>query len=109
MQSYSIVITPDAEINLNELRDYIAYELFSPDTAFSYIDEIKTEITKLEYLAPSIAPVPDEPFHSMGIRKITAKKFFIYYWINESTNTVFVLNVIYQRRDQFDALKHLKY
>ena len=107
MQSYDIIITPDAEIDLNEIKDYIAYELFSPDTALTYTNEIKALITKLEYLAPSIAPVPDEPFHSMGIRKIIANKFFVYFWINENANTVFILNVIYQRRDQLKALTHL--
>ena len=107
MQSYDIIITPDAEIDLCEIKDYITNEFFSPDTALTYTNEIKAEITKLEYLAPSIAPVPDEPFHSKGIRKIIANKFFVYYWINENTNTVFVLNVIYQRRDQLKSLKHL--
>ena len=109
MQSYDIIITPDAEIDLCEIKDYIANELFSPDTARTYADEIKAEIAKLEYRAPVIAPVSDEPFHSMGIRKIIANNFFVYYWINENTNTVFILNVIYQRRDQLKALKHLNH
>ena len=107
MQTYEIIITPDAETDLTELRDYITYELLSPDTALTYTQEIKTEIAKLEYLAPSIAPVPEEPFHSMGIRKIIANNYYVYFWINEDTNTVYVLNVIYKRRDQFRALKHL--
>lgn len=108
MQTYEIIITPDAEADLNELRNYITYELLSSDTARIYILEIKTEIAKLEYLAPSIAPVPDEPFCSMGIRKKEANNFYVYYWINESVNIVYVLNVIYKRRDQLNALKHRK-
>ncbi len=107
MQTYQIIITPDAETDLIELKNYITLELLSPKTAVSYISEIKAEIAKLEYLAPSIALLPDEPFHSMGIRKIIANNFYVYFWINEDSNTVFVLNVIYRRRDQLMALKHL--
>ena len=107
MQTYEIIVTPDAENDLIDLRDYITYELLSPDIAVSYIREIRAEIAKLEYLAPSIAIFPDEPFHSMGIRRITANNFIVYFWINDETRTVFVLNVIYKRRDQLQALKHL--
>ena len=107
METYDIIITPDAEVDLDELKDYITYELLAPDTALSYIQEIRAEIAKLEYLAPSIATVPDEPFHSMGIRWIMANNFFVYFWVNKERNTVFILNVIYKRRDQLQALKHL--
>lgn len=107
MKVYKVMITPDAESDLVELKDYITFELLSPGTALAYIQEIKTEITKLEYLAPSIAPVQEKPFKSMEIRKIVANNFYVYYWINENTDTVFVLNIIYKRRDQLKALKHL--
>lgn len=63
MDSFEIVITPDAEADLLEIRDYIAYTLLIPDVALDYIRAIRTEIEKLSYMAISIAPVDKEPWH----------------------------------------------
>lgn len=35
--------------------------LLSSETALNYIHAIRQEISKLEYTAASIAPIPDEP------------------------------------------------
>ena len=56
MDSYEIIITPDAEADLFEIRDYIAYTLLAPDVALTYIRAIRTEIQKLTYMASSIFP-----------------------------------------------------
>ena len=41
MEPYEIIITPDAEADLLELRNYIADVLLVPDTALSYIKAIR--------------------------------------------------------------------
>ena len=74
MDSYKIIITPDAEEDLVELR---------------------------------YKPVDDEPWHSRGIRRIMANNFFVYYRIDEDRKQVFVLNVIYARRDQLRMLEQM--
>ena len=75
MDSFEIVITPDAEADLLEIRDYIAYTLLVPDVALDYIRVIRREIEKLSYMTVSIAPIDKEPWHSRGVHKIIAKKF----------------------------------
>lgn len=64
MDSFEIIITPDAEADLQEIRDYIAYTLLVPDTALDHIRAVRKEIEKLSYMAESIAPVDKEPWHS---------------------------------------------
>ena len=61
MDSYEIIITPDAESDLIEIRDYIAYTLLVPEVALNYIRAIRSAIQKLTYMASSIAPVVREP------------------------------------------------
>ena len=51
MDSYEIIITPDAETDLFEIRDYIAYTLLVPDIALNYIRAIRSELQKLTYMA----------------------------------------------------------
>ena len=53
-------------------------------------------------MAPSIAPVEWEPWHSRGVRKIN-----IYYRLDDSYAKVYILNVIYAKRDQLRALKKM--
>lgn len=107
MDSFDIIITPDAEADLLEIRDYIAYTLLVPDVALDYIRAIRKEIEKLSYMAISIAPIDKEPWHSRGIRKTIAKNFYIYYRPDEPSGRVYVMNVIYAKRDQLKALKKM--
>ena len=108
MDHYDIILTPDATADLFELRDYIAEVLLVPDTALSYVRAIREEISKLSEMPTSIKPIDDEPWHSYGVRKIIAKNFYVYFWINEETKRVFILNVIYEKRDQLKQLTKLK-
>ena len=48
MDSYKIIITPDAEDDLVELRNYIADVLLARDTARNYVRTIRKEIEAAE-------------------------------------------------------------
>ena len=59
---------------------------------------------------PTIAvrfPVPAEPWHTYGVRKMIVKNFFVYYLIEEYKRQVAVTAVIYGRRDQIAALREM--
>lgn len=107
MNSYEIIITPDAEADLFEIRDYIAYTLMAPEVALNYIRALRAEMQKLTYMASSIAPVEREPWRSRGVRKVASKNFYIYYRPDQASGKVYILNVIYSKRDQLKALKQL--
>ena len=108
MDAYEIVITPDAESDLWELRNYIADVLMAPDTAISYIRSIRREIAALSELPARYKSVDEEPWHSRGIRNMISNNFYVYYRIDESVRRVYILNVIYFRRDQLRALVHMR-
>lgn len=108
MDSYEIIMTPDAAADLAELRDYITDVLLVPDTAISYIRAIRERISSLSEMPSRIRPVDDEPWHSRGIRKIMAKNFYVYYRIDEAAKRVYILNIIYKSRDQLRHLARMK-
>ena len=108
MPDYRIIITPDAIEDLTGLRNYIADVLLAPDTALNYVRTIRREIGSLARMPARHRCVDQEPWHSRGVRKIIVKNFYVYYRIDEATETVYVLNVIYARRDQLKALSHTK-
>ena len=108
MDSYEIIMTDDATTDLIELRDYIAEVLLAPETALSYIRAIRAEISTLSEMPARIRTVDDEPWHSRGIRRIIAKNFYVYYRIDESSKRIYILNIIYNKRDQLRQLGRLK-
>ena len=55
-----------------------------------------------------IKAVDEEPWHSRGIRKLIVKNFLVYFRIVEEEKTVYILNVIYARRDQLHVLEQMK-
>ncbi len=109
MNTYEIIMTPDATTDLVELRNYIANVLLVPDLACSYIRTIRTEISKLAKMPQRISPVSEEPWHSRGIRKIIVKNFYVYYQIDENTERVYILNVIYQKRNLLKMLAEMDF
>ena len=108
MDSYRITVTPDAEADLSELRDYIANVLRSPETARSYLHHLRKEIGSLSEMPARIKAVDEEPWHSRGIRKLIVKNFLVYFRIVEEEKMIYILNVIYARRDQLRVLQQMK-
>ena len=108
MDTYEIIMTPDAADDLIRLRDYIADTLLAPDTARAYLRMVRTEIKKLTSMPKRSKCLDDEPWHSLGIRKLIVKNFVIYYRVEEFTMRVYILNIIYARRDRLHMLAQLK-
>ena len=107
MKSYELIITPDAEADLYEIRNYIACTLNVPEVVLDYIRALRKEMNKLTYMASMFAPIELEPYHSKGVRKITAKNFYIYYLPDDASGRVYILNIVYTKRDQLRALKNM--
>jgi len=84
---------------LNELDDYITFELLAPETAVSYIGFIKKELASLNYMPNRYKLLDDEPWHSRGVRRMNAKNFAVFYIVLEEYHEVYIQNVIYQKRD----------
>lgn len=107
MNEYDVIITPDAEDDLNKLNDYITFELLAPDTATAYTGFIKSQLTSLDHMPRRYKPVDDEPWHSRGVRRLNAKNFAVFYIILEEFHEVYILNVIYQKRNILRVLHKL--
>ena len=105
MDEYEIIMTPDAVEDLWDLRNYIADILLSPETALEYIRIVREEIASLSQFPARFKPMEDEPWHSRGVRRLLVKNFYVYYRIDEPRKRVSVMNVIFARRDQLQALE----
>ncbi len=78
-----------------------------PKTARQWADTLQCEIANLN-LFPSRYPLTDEePWHTKGIHKMPFKNFLIYYLIDENKKVVWITAVIYECRDQIEALSDI--
>jgi len=104
MDDYRVILTPDAEEDLAEIKQYISVHLQAPETAMRYLAVLKKDTAKLAFYPEKHQIMKEEPWKQLRLRFLKSKGFLIYYRIDEQTHTVFVLNYIYTRRDQLHAL-----
>jgi toxin ParE1/3/4 len=97
--TYAVIITPQAQCQIDEIRNYILYNLKVPNRASKFTNILKTRIYSLGSFPKKIALVPDEPWHSRGIRKMVVQNLLVYFWVNDIEFTVFIISVVYARRN----------
>ena len=107
MKRFEIFLTPDAERDLNELDDYISFQLCAPYTAASFIRDIRQSISELGNAPKRFRLLEDEPWHSRGIRRMNTKSFAVFFLVHEEYSEVYVQNIIYQKRDLKKVLSEL--
>lgn len=107
MNEYKVIITPEAEDDLDRLGSYIASKLMAPETAFNYVHDIRTELSTLCNAPKRFRVVDDEPWHSRGLRRMNARNFAAFFIVIEQEDAVFVQNVIYQKRNLPKVLAEL--
>ena len=104
---YEVKITPFAVDQISKTVEYISKELLVPETAKAWSDHLEKEIKSLDTM-PARFPLTDrEPWRSKGIRKMQVKNFIVYYFTDDDKKTVWVISVVYSRRDQLNALKNM--
>ncbi len=104
MDSYTIIMTPDANDDLTALQRYITDVLCAPGTALACVRAVRGKIAGLSEMPARYRTVDEEPWHSRAVRRILVRNYYVYYRIDESAKKVYILNVIYARRDQLRAL-----
>lgn len=107
MSPFFVYLTPDAEKDLIEIRNYISLVLKMPDTAKRYLHFLHEQIENLCFMPERFPLMEAQPWCSLGVRSFIAKNFVIYYRINDKKKIVFILNIIYRKRDQLTALRCL--
>lgn len=99
MERYDVIIETTAYDDLNEILSYIAYALKEPTTAQRIYSSIKKSIQTLEYMPHRHAIIDEERYIERGIRKLFVENYIAFYSVDESTLTVHVLRILYNRRN----------
>lgn len=100
MDEYQVKITRKAYANMEEIVDYIADELLAPEAARHTLSLLESAINGLSFMPTRNRVTEDEPWGSLGVRKMSVKNFLIYYWIDEEKKKVQVTAVLHGLQDQ---------
>lgn len=96
---YSYRITPLARKDMLEIRRYIRDELFAPDSAISLMKALEQAFQDACRFPQSLQPVTDPRLHAQGYRKIIVKNYIAFVLIDEESEYVDIMRVLYYARN----------
>ena len=77
-----IVYTFQAQQDLKNIYEYIAYSLLVPDTARSMYQQIIQSARSLESMPERNPLYKEEPWRSQGVRFVPVKNYLLFYTVN---------------------------
>ncbi len=105
MKNYQVIITPSAELDLQELFQYIAFSVQMPQTARNFVNRLKEAIMDLAQMPERWPLLRTEPWHAQGLRRAIVAGYLIIFVVLE--DTVYVLLVVNAQRNVDDLLQRL--
>jgi len=103
---YSITITEPAEQDLNSAVDYFITVLKAPKAAQTLLDEIEDKINFLS-TNPLVYEIENDGFlQERNIRSVLVRIHLIFYIVNNTSEQVIVLRILYARRNWINILRN---
>ena len=102
---YGIEITEAAQRDFENIYTYISDNLCNKKAATSLIDLFDKNIRTLADMPEGYPLANDEYLRNMGIRFISVKNYIIFYTVNIKKQMVYVVRVLYGKRNWIDILQ----
>lgn len=99
MTQYNVVITSDADKDMDDIFAYIAEELHEPKVALGLVERIYSALKSLEDLPERHALSRDSFLAKQGFRVMPIEKYLAFYVIDSSAKRVIIHRVIYGKRN----------
>lgn len=103
MTQYTVEITDEALADMEQLYQYIALNLQSPENAMGQYNRIADAILKLDMLPDCFRIMDSESEHANGIRRMLVDNYSVFYVIQGEKVTV--TDVLYSASDIEKRLK----
>jgi len=109
MKTYEIRISAQAETDLREVFEYIAYDLQSPQTAARQLSRLEERILGLEQMPERYRLYAKEPWRSRGLRIMPVDNYLVFYVPGLQVAVVHIMRVMHGSRDIEAQLQRLSY
>ena len=97
MEQYRVEITKEALQDMEDIYNYIALELLSPENAMGQYNRIADEILTLDTFPQRYRIMDSEPEKQMELRRMIVDNYSVFYTIRE--DKVIVTDVLYTASD----------
>lgn len=102
--NFRTIMTGSAKTNLREIEDYIAKDLANPSAAKNVRSAILYSIRRLTF-SPYHQLVDVEPYKSKGIRSYPVGNYIVFYMVDETTHTVYILKIAHSKQSLENRMK----
>ena len=97
MEQYKVEITKEALQDMEDIYNYIAVELLSPENAMGQYNRIADEILTLDTFPQRYRILDSEPEKQMELRRMLVDNYSVFYTIRG--DKVIVTDVLYTASD----------
>ena len=96
---FTVVTSMQAEKDLREIFEYIAFELLSPENAEEQLERLEKRILSLDEMPERFPRYGKEPWHSRGLRFAAVDNYIVFYLPDIEEQVVTILRVMYSGRN----------
>ena len=96
---YEVEVSEQADRDLREIFEYIAFELQSPENAIGQFDRLEEQILSLDAMPKRYRKYEKEPWKSRELHILSVDNYVILYIPNSDKKVVTILRVMYAGRD----------
>lgn len=100
-------LTQKADADLDDIVGYIAVELANPKAASDFVDKLQEVIEEARSFPESGSPVVNEFVPNTEVRKKLVGNYIMYYLPDSAEKMIFVLRIVYGRRNMDEILRQL--
>ena len=101
---YEVEVSEQADSDLREIFEYIAFELQSPQNASGQLDRLEEQILSLDTMPERYRKYEKEPWKSRGLRVLPVDNYVVLYILDSDKKVVIILRVMYAGRDIYNQL-----
>jgi toxin ParE1/3/4 len=102
---FDVQISEQADRDLRDIFEYIAFELLAPENAAGQLDRLEDAISKLDNMPEKFRRYEREQWRSRGLRVFTVDNYLVFYIPDMERQIVTVIRVMYGGRDVDKELK----
>lgn len=106
---YAYQLTKKAEADLDDIVSYMAVSLANPQAASDFVDALIQAIDQVCMFPQSGVVVVNDYLPDVELRKILINNYLMYYLSDADTKTLYILRLLYGRRDIEAILKTLDF
>ncbi len=100
-------LTKRAESDLDEIVSYIAVELANPKAASDFVDKLRDKIEEARTFPESGSLVQNEFLQVENVRRKLLGNYIMYYLPEEAEKIIYILRIVYGKRNLDEILKQL--